>query len=412
MLINSIGRILKMLKKVKRIVCSCFIKLILKISLITGAIIPKRKTYIFLFLLSSSLLANGETYEWVTDNDADWESKENWSIATNYPHTANDSVFFGNCITSNRYISLTNSITIYNMCFDSPYSYTIDAEDNDLTFMQTDVLMTVSNGHHKIILNELRIPANNGCEITVMPNASMTIEGIFNSTFQSGRGISVINGGGCFRVTGQTTSGQWRNLTIKDTGTEVIFEDGFAYSCGYNASQNRSITVNAGTILRAGGVFEGDISNPNPSYMSWGSPNLNLKGTLDVLGELLWTGGHLNLAEAEAIEFTLGSKSDVFKYYCMSAGKYTSPESPTITGPSNRTIKLNIMENPGIKSGTYDLIDWSEGTNTIQLSDFELTDFELNLPSEISGVLHFDNNLNPKKLQITILASGTIIYLN
>ncbi len=340
-----------------------------------------------LVAMSLASLAQADAFNWNLDGDGAWADGASWSPDSDFPGNGDDATF-GPVLIGPAAVSGGNQ-TASSLTFDSAQPYTLNLTGLTVQAANPTAGLAVVQGHHTI--NAPVIPAGNGgLLVSIADGASLTVDGTFLAPAQSGRGFRIKSGGGEFRVTGQAATSGWFGMEVQ-AGTMAL-EGGLVLRNSYNAQNNKNLTVSSGATLRAGGTFGSDTN-------VYGSPNLILNGSLDVFGELLWSDGHLNLANGQQMLFEVGT--DVLKYYADSAGS-DGTASPTLTGPNGSTIEL-VLSGTGVTPGVYDLIDWTGGTN-ITVNNLDLADFTLTMPAGWAGQLQFDDAQAAGKLQLDLTA--------
>jgi hypothetical protein len=347
---------------------------------------------LLLALLSLPTLA--DTSVW-NATDGSWDVDGNWDPATGYPNSLSTDVIFPDqgqdCV-----ITLPNNRSTRSLMFDSPYSYTIVGTNGGVKQLRVEadspsVTIGVSNGSHRLI-GTFTSAGNGGGVFDVASGCVFTVEGDLAFAQQSGRGFRDKYGGGEFIVTGMSYSSDWGSPNVHE-GTLACL-GGWMYRNSYRAQENKTFKVSTDAKLVAGGSFDSQDILTN-------TPSLNLDGTLDVYGTLNWNDGSFNLADAQAIEFELGSSPDKIMY------NVDKSPSPVLTGPSPGPCTIRLTEGPGINVGTYDLIDWSAALN-LTVTDLSLDDFVIEKPSTWSVQLKFDNgvqtaDVNTTKLQVDVV---------
>lgn len=309
--------------------------------------------------LSLTSIANSVP-TWTRTTSGNWRGAEPGNWSTNLtPNGFSQVVVFGNAITSNAQVTVSQNTTVGSLSFSGNFAYTIAASSGSLRLLFDnaalgDSVITVAPGAiHQITA---QVSTVNSSRLTV----SFTGSG-------AGLGITTLTNTAAFGLTGPgtltigTLFSSAANVAVASTSTLAF--NGSATSTLVNLTNSGAVNLSTGTLTATGTITgatgstftisAGGLLNHNGAVTST-LPSLTLSN-----GQLAVNNGTLNVGAltattADTINVGVGDTLGITGSGSSTAGAITNAGTLSTSGTTNLTLSggLSSTGNVTIGSGT------------------------------------------------------------
>ncbi len=297
----------------------------------------------------------GATPAWNLDADGNCNVNANWTTGA-FPNGAGASALLGSAITADRTVTLGQDLTLGNLTFDSPYSYTLSGA-NTLTFD------TGGAGPATLTVNNTGSP-NINANVALAQSLAVTVNSAASTlTFAgnlSGAGGLTLAGPGTVSLSGVNTY----------TGPTVI--NGGTLSLGWSDAipSTSAVTVNSGALWDMS-IFDdtvGSLSGAGNVYVTYGTLTVGADNTSTTFGGVM--SGLGNVTKTGTGTWTLTGLNSYLGATTISAGTLALGANDAIPSYSAVTVAGGATFN---LNGYTDTIGSLAGAGTVSLGSGTLT---------------------------------------